>query len=543
MSFLSIPNELRNLLAGSALEAATLDVVEKAGTILDANELNFFPAYTDHGTQHVNQVLDAIVLLIPDEVLEEGMLSAADASVLICGALFHDLALHIHDQGFVQLVGGETAHSPLQWFDVEQVDRSPDLPWPILWANFQAEAQHFGTSQLELMLGPAGNRVPRVAYEDPLRPERWVQSDRLLIGEFLRRHHGRLSHEIAMYGFPGACAERFPVLKKTMPGLANAIGVVARSHQEPLRRMLEYLAYWEPGTETPGGAFLPYSMALLRIADYFQIDADRAPPLLLRLKAPLSPRSIEQWDQHRAILGISSRHDDLFAVHIRVSPEHGLRTHLALKALFEDMQQELDTTTAVLSEKYAKTDLAPLRLTKQRIRTNLDTASMHAQLPYVPRRASLQSDTDLFRLVINDLYGNRPAVAGRELIQNAVDAVRARRSFEKHSARLLLPGEMKELEADVVVSIEQGEGDQLILRIADRGIGMTPETVIDSYLQAGASFRPTAAERVTDGSAGEEPLRAGRFGIGAFAGFLLGPEIKVTTRHPETEKGLSFAAR
>lgn len=542
MTYLSLPPTLRNLLIGSPLEAPTLEVAEAAGKILDANDLRFFPAYTDHGTHHVSRVLDAVVLLIPAEVLSAGLLSDVDASVLICSALFHDLALHIQDRGFVQLVSGETDHQPLPWFDRDQVNRPADLPWPTLWAHFQGEAQHFGTSQLELMLGPVGDRVPRVAYEKRLSPEVWTEGDRLLIGEFLRRHHGRLGHEIAMAGFPGSTPGTFPVLAEASLGLANAIGVTARSHQEPLRRMLDYLTYWEPGSKRPAGAFLPYDMALLRVADYFQIDADRAPPLLLRLKAPLSPRSIEQWEQHQAISAISSNHDDPLAIYVAVSPGHGLRTHLALKALFDDMQLELDTATAVLSEQYARDELSQLRLTKQRIRTNLDSPSLHAQLPYVPRRAALRSDTDLFRLVINDLYGNRPAVAGRELVQNAVDAVRARRNYEARTSRRISPGEMREIEADVVVSLEKRES-QLILRISDRGIGMSPETLIDSYLQAGASFRPTAAERAKEGFPGAEQLRTGRFGIGAFAGFLLGPEIKVTTRHPEAEKGVSFVAR
>jgi molecular chaperone HtpG len=86
--------------------------------------------------------------------------------------------------------------------------------------------------------------------------------------ESFSRHHARLSHEIALYGFPGVDAGTFPVLADLLPDLENAIGVVARSHNESLRLMLEYLDYLQPGSRRPSGALLPYLMGVLRIADY-----------------------------------------------------------------------------------------------------------------------------------------------------------------------------------------------------------------------------------------------------------------------------------
>ena len=47
----------------------------------------------------------------------------------------------------------------------------------------------------------------------------------LLIGEFVRRHHGRLAHEIALFGFPGLSSDEFPVLAKSISPLANLSGL------------------------------------------------------------------------------------------------------------------------------------------------------------------------------------------------------------------------------------------------------------------------------------------------------------------------------
>lgn len=162
----------------------------------------------------------------------------------------------------------------------------------------------------------------------------------------------------------------------------------------------------------------------------------------------------------------------------------------------------------------------------------------------MPRRAALRSDPDLFRLVIRDLYGNEPAVAGRELIQNAVDAVRARRAWEDRVGPGTRTGQLRQLPADVVVTITELGDERCELRVADRGIGMTSEVVVDYYLQAGASFGLTTAEVAElDRGAAVRTMKSGRFGIGAFAAFLLGPELQLTTRHASAARGLSFRAR
>ena len=87
--------------------------------------------------------------------------------------------------------------------------------------------------------------------------------------------------------------------------------------------------------------------------------------------------------------------------------------------------------------------------------------------------------------------------------------------------------------ADVLVSLEESHGPQT-LRITDRGIGMTPEVVADFFLRAGASYT-IQSQHETQGA-----LRAGRFGVGVLASFLLGDELQVTTRHVSQDKGLRF---
>ncbi len=538
---LAIPDPLRSRLAKSSHEQTVLGLVEGTGLILSDNQTPFFPAFTDHGLSHVEGVLDAAVKLVPEAAWE--LLEADDAATLIGAALLHDLAIHLRPEGFRQLVSPDTPFRPLLWFDQDQEGRPADVPWPRLWDAFRTEAQHFSRSEIDRILGPGQVSVPAVAYSDRLMPAEWTERDRLLIGEFLRRHHARLSHEVAHFGFPGTTAPTFPVLAQEDATFAEGVGVTARSHNERLRTMLRYLGYKHGRDLRPGGALLPYLMGLLRIADYLQLDVRRAPPLLLRLRNPQSQQSIDEWRKHHAVQRMSWDNEDDLAVKVAVDPAHGLRTHLQLRELLADLQRELDTTSAVLRETYSRSGpFRVLELTCQQVQTDLDEQAMHDQLPYVPRRARLRSAEDLFRLVISDLYGHQPVIAGRELLQNAVDAVRARQRWEALHGSAATPS-VDTGDADVLVQVAEIAPREWELRIADRGIGMTPEIVIDYFLTAGASYGPSKEDY--EGLERDEAIswmRAGRFGVGAFATFLLGTELHVSTRHVAAERGVSFTA-
>ena len=285
-------------------------------------------------------------------------------------------------------------------------------------------------------------------------------------------------------------------------------------------------------------------MAILRIADYVQLDADRAPTLLLNLKEPQSPQSIEEWHKHGAIASISWDHKNPAGLCFDISAGHGLRTHLQLRELLADLQREMDTASAVLDETYAgPPKLKALRLSRRRVYTNLDEPSLHCNLAYVPRLAALRSADDLFRLVVRDLYGNHPEVAGRELLQNAVDAVRERRRGERD--RALIPEEEPGFSAEFDAELELREhaDGSLDFRVTDRGVGMSSDTIIDFFLQAGASYT-MFPDPHGDGAPGTpvELLKAGRFGIGVFAAFLLGPQVRVRTRKIGAARGLQVSA-
>jgi hypothetical protein len=130
------------------------------------------------------------------------------------------------------------------------------------------------------------------------------------------------------------------------------------------------------------------------------------------------------------------------------------------------------------------------------------------------------------------LYGDNLAAALRELLQNAIDAT--------HALRRL--GGLSEDEGLIEVLLEPNPDETYWLHVSDVGIGMSRHVMVDVLLDFGRSLwtSPDLLDELPGlASTGFEPI--GKFGIGFFAIFMLGEEIKVVSRRFEPIDGDSTA--
>jgi hypothetical protein len=505
----------------------------------------------------VNAVINDMWRLVPSDVKSSGVLIATDAACICLAGMLHDLAMHIQPVGFLELATGQWS-SPLTEFRQKHYG---DLPWPSLWEKFLDEAKRFDDRALNNLLGPRPDNgddplaAQRWSIRDPvaINSNLWDQYDRLVIGEFVRRHHPRLAHEIAWKGFPGI-HDKSPLTGFPAPGdwldkrLADIAGVVARSHGMSIRPAADDLKQTYGSRHRPANVLAPYQMALLRVADYLQIDTERAPTVLLHLAQPESPVSIHEWAKHKATLPpLWDSHDDPEVTQFDVEPEHGLRTHLQLRGLLAGLQREMDHSAAMLSETYGsqrEANLQRLRLSKTRAYHNLDHNDLLERLPYVARDVKFTTaSAAVLDLLVRPLYGNNPNVGIRETLQNAVDAVRELKAYLQRHPDQRAAYIADESAAEVRVSVEQDASGAWWCEVRDRGIGMTEDIVIEYFLRAGASIRNSPAWKAEfAGDQGRAVLKTGRFGIGALAAFLLGKEIHVSTRRIGSSTGLAFTA-
>lgn len=500
----------------------TLDLFEPW---IEQSGMPFFPGFTDHSPRHINDVLSTAASMMSDS--SHTLLSSEDVAVLCMAILLHDCGMHVTQDMFRELM----------------IDDSPpivsgfgDIKWSLLWADFLSEAGRFGQEKLIAIFGDS-----RPILIESIKFDDLGERDCLLIGEFVRRHHTRIAHEIALKGI-----HRSGGIPLELSGFDSEFrdlsGLIARSHGMSIRSTFDYISSKFGLIQSFREVKVPYLMAVLRIADYVQVKSERAIRTLLSVKELRSPVSKQEWKAHFAVHDVSTRHADPEALYVHANPTD-VRTYLKLKWLFKDIQRELDESWSTLGEVYGRqAELAMLGLSIRRIKSNLDNVeSFSKNVSFIPLKAGFDSSgPDLLKLLVGPLYDYKYEVGIRELVQNSVDA--CREFFDIRKGKSLSPNS-----GSVTVEIEESNDRTGWVTITDTGVGMTLETIRDYFLIAGASFRNSDVwkKQHIDESGNARISRGGRFGVGALAAFLLGDQITVTTRHIDRRDtdGIEFTAR
>lgn len=385
------------------------------------NKTVFFPEYTDHGPEHVERVMQGAEALIRDEAWDH--ITAEDAGVLVLSILLHDCAMHLSRDGFLCLLDKNRWNPKAEEHFIHEMGV---LDWPARWDAFQREAKRFDQKKLKDVLDDDQKSVAGL-LPLPENQSDWSERHCKLIGEFIRRHHAILAHEIALAGIPGPGDQR--ITFAAMEGwMRDVAGYIARSHNEDLRKASDLDRMPRGSRGDYRGVHVPFLMAVLRVADYLEIDASRARAALLQVRQLRSPFSRHEWKKHEAVKYIREDASDREALFVDAEPKD-VKTYLGLKDLLYGpwgIQKELDVSWSVLGEVYGRDDkLRALGLCIRRVRSTLDKIQEDfdkKKIGYVPVHAKFRvSGGEMLKLLVGPLYGDEPGCGVRELMQNAVD--------------------------------------------------------------------------------------------------------------------------
>lgn len=489
------------------------------------NKLTFFPEYTDHGVNHLQEVLNTAASMITDDSWE--LITAQDAAAVILSTLLHDCAMHLSEDGFYELISNEYPKLESRYYNEEQ-------SWNEKWREFISTAKRWDGKKLKSIFGDSNpiKEIPNSKIDLNNR-------DKLLIGEFLRREHANIAHSIALLGVPGNSKCRLK-LAVTDYHICDLVGFIAKSHNLSLRSATDML----PSTQkrTAFNIHAPFIMGVLRVSDYIQVHSSRADRQLLSVKKLISPISRGEWKKHHSILDINQTHEDPEALYIEAEPQEPI-TYKSLKLLFSDIQKELDSVWSVLGEVYGRfIPYDKLGINIRRIRSSLDNEIQYIKEKkpcFIPSPVKFKtSDAEMLSLLVAPLYGNNPSIGIRELVQNAVDACNERIDYQD---KTVCKEYLSEADINVSVKIDKRTTERSTISIVDTGIGMNKTVIEDYFLNIGASFRNSDTWKKMHETDGHSTVhRTGRFGIGLLAAFLLGEEIHVQTRHINEKNGISF---
>jgi hypothetical protein len=310
---------------------------------------------------------------------------------------------------------------------------------------------------------------------------------------------------------------------------ADLIGEIAASHHWSAHRVAEVFAdrrvsppgFMQPADWEVDALKLAF---LLRTADAAHIDGLRAPWFLFTLRRP-EGISEDHWcfqtklgqpkrtpaGELRITSGSQFSHAERKAWWLAYDTACMIDRELRdAHALMRDEGRPCFAATCVLS---AETPEAFARQVRVRGWEPVNVAPKIADVPKVI--AALGGST---------LYGDQPWIALRELLQNALDAVRALRAL----------GYLGDTEGEVEVRAKNAEGDDWWLHVTDTGIGMSRHVLTNVLLDFGNSLWHSDLLRdELPGLAKAGFDAVGQFGIGFYSVFMLGSQVRVTTRRFE----------
>ena len=459
----------------------------KLSAILAAEIIRDHASYTVHDVTHMDALWELADLIAGTEY----SLTPAEAFVVGCAMLVHDLAMGMaaFPEDEATVVGHE------RWRDTVYVHLQQDLGRR--------------PTQEEIQEAPA--HVLESAKRELLRELHAEQAERLTHEQFQDREHDSayfLIRDVDLRNIYG-----------------DIIGRIAASHGWGHERLADEFdaTLGAPASLPREWTVDPLKLAcLLRVADASHLDSRRAPGFLRAVRS-LDNESRLYWIfQERLNRPYLDGDRLVFTASQPFSAEDSEAWWLCIDTL-RMVDRELHMVDVLLA------DARRPRFAARSVAYIDDLERLARYIPvrdWFPINAKIQVG-DVIDLVHKlggqKLYGDDPSAALRELISNASDAIRARRALGN-------PRELAELRLRVAVEMRP-EGDRKWLIVRDNGIGMTREVMGGPLLDFGKSYWSSSSARQDFPgliSSGFAPT--GEFGIGFFSVFMLGDQIRVTSR-------------
>ena len=440
-----------------------------------------FPMYTLHDEVHICNVLRIMANLLGDQT---GSLSRDEAAMLILAACCHDVGMSCSEEEKAELLDN--------------------------------------TDRLARYLERNHSEYIKAYAENPDEPK--------LTDGMLQRYLRSIHHERSQELLEGIEWPQVLVGKVDVDDLFR----VCRSHGESVFDL--------NGLESTPPADLRFCAVLLCLADNLDFDTSRAPKAVYDYSGLDRPEgseakiSREEWQKHIASQGFDFAHIPDRQVPYDL-PYHAkcasMQIEQTVNSYLDWADRELSECSRLLrsyGEKKWKDFVLPGKI-KRTIKAD----------GYVSGQYHLTMDQDqIMELLVGEELYSDPSVFVRELIQNAIDAVRTRQQLDRN-----LPGNWK---PQVNIRSWMDEEGYHWFRIEDNGTGMTKEIIENHFLKIGSSYYASDAfekEKIRC-KADPDYTPISRFGIGILSCFMGGEDsnrVEVSTKRFRTDGNYPPALR
>ena len=455
-----------------------LSIREKAAQLV-AEIPKDLPGLTVHDLSHLDALWEITSLVAEDAV----QINPVEAFVLGAGILLHDAAMSL-------------AAYPRGLADIRET-----IVWRDTVASIALSMKERGDDTIDVNSPPSdvmNQAVPSV----------------------LRRLHAEQAEKLAEQAWQTQEGEAIYLIENfnLRKFYGPTIGQIAHSHWWPLHRVENELSenLGALAGQTNFTVDRVKLACLLRVADALHLDSRRAPRFLRAITNPRGESSLHWAFQERISLPRIEFDTIVFTTGQpfgRTDADAWWLAYDTINAVDRELRDVNSLLQSrgrmVLNARGVKGAGSP-EVLSQTLQTRdwrpVDTRFLVSDVPRIVED-----------LGGSKLYGDNPSVALRELLQNAADAIQARRKMQNRPDNW----------GKITISLSKRENDYWLV-VEDNGIGMSERVLTGPLLDFGASFwRSTMAMEEFPGLMASGMHAAGRFGIGFFSVFMLGRLVRV----------------
>lgn len=344
----------------------------------------------------------------------------------------------------------------------------------------------------------------------------------------LRLLHAKQAEHLPMIAWTGPHQQQMYIIEDAQVRnfYGPKIGKIAHSHWWSIAQVEVDLATTLgalPGVTTCTVDLLKVA-CLLRVADAMHLDQRRAPAFEFALTQPTGV-SADHWKFQERMATPYVQGDALV---YSAQPPFEVDVAEAWWTAFDALQmvdRELRDVDRVLRDRQRK-PLAVRRV--EGAHSPSELARTVETKGWTPVDSTVRV-SDVPKIVAtlggSKLYGSGNAAPIRELIQNGLDAITARRRLQSRPAKW---GELQ--------VILQKREDGYWLCVEDNGVGMSSTVLTGPLIDFGNSFwRSSLAIQEFPGLSSAGMKARGKYGIGFFSIFMLGDQVRVITKRYDRE--------
>lgn len=461
--------------------------------------LGLLEEYTKHDISHIDAMLSMYDWLVPEET--QRLMTPADWLLVTLSTYLHDFGLLVtRDE-----------------FDAREQLEAYLLFRRRIVENDDPDVRDY-RSQVQLLEGEA--------------------AERFMYQEFVRQAHAQrirgwlLENPDLTWGGDTRITNRLRTLLHGMEEtFVDDVGLVCESHHlDDINDTRKYPVNKPYGRTRDEEANVQYAALLLRTSDLLHITKDRVPAMAALVVNPRNPKSQVEWAKQSAVRSVRPKANpreiegdepaapDSVEVHATFKDSDG---YFGLTSYLQYASRQLAQSFA-WSRENQNTGLSAYEFPWRRVdMSHIEARGFVAQ----PFEFSIDQAKILDLLTGHTLY-NDTGVVVRELVQNALDAVRLK--------QFLSP------DGDYTPRIDvYWRSADRVLEVVDNGIGMTQSVIEQNFLRVGSSRYQEPEFKKSH----PDFFSISRFGIGVLSTFMVADDVSVSTSHNEEVEARQLSLR